>query len=52
MSTILIVDDEFSVRSLLRDVLELEDYEVRRPRTARPRCSTCGAAAPTSCSST
>jgi two-component system phosphate regulon response regulator PhoB len=28
MSRILIVDDEFSVRALLRDVLELEDYEV------------------------
>ncbi len=28
MRRILIVDDEFSVRSLLRDVLELEDYEV------------------------
>jgi len=28
MSRILIVDDEFSVRALLRDVLELEDYVV------------------------
>ncbi|MFC6237399.1 response regulator [Longivirga aurantiaca] len=28
MRRILIVDDEFSVRSLLRDVLELEDYDV------------------------
>jgi DNA-binding response OmpR family regulator len=29
MTTILVVDDEFAVRSLLHDVLELEGYTVR-----------------------